>query len=70
MDREQIEQEIRNLTCQLQSSVSDIGDWKIIKCCEAYLIGDDLPYNLEELAAQRQAVRDEINRLQKEYADK
>ena len=62
--REQIYQEIANLEAVLVSSNSDIGDWKIIKCYEYALKGMELPYNIDELHAARQAVRDKINELQ------
>lgn len=40
-------------------------DYKIIKCMEASLIGEQLPYDLEVVHTQRQAIRDEVNRLEK-----
>lgn len=67
-EREQKEQRIRDLTCDLKSPVSDIGDYKVIKCYEAQLVGEELPYNMEELHEKRQAARDEINALQQELA--
>lgn len=62
----EIEQEIYDKMKSLSDSRSCIGDWKIIKCYEAKLKGEELPYDLDELMTQRQAVRDEINELQKE----
>jgi hypothetical protein len=41
-------------------------DYKIIKCYEASMRQLPLPYNLEELAAQRDAWRAEINQLEEE----
>jgi hypothetical protein len=41
-------------------------DYKIIKCYEAFMRQLPLPYNLEELAAQRDAWRAEINQLEEE----
>lgn len=41
-------------------------DYKIIKCSECSLAGVTLPYDIEMLHAQRQAIRDEINRLENE----
>lgn len=38
-------------------------DYKIIKCYEYSLMGLPLPYDIEQLHAQRQAMRDEINSL-------
>ena len=40
------------------------SDYKIIKCNEYELAGLELPYDIEELHKQRQALRDEINKLQ------
>ena len=37
------------------------GDYKIIKCTEAQLMGEEMPYNVAELVAERNAMRDEIN---------
>lgn len=42
----------------------DSTDYKIIKCLEYQLAGKELPYNIEDLHAERQAIRDEINTLQ------
>lgn len=61
-----VEQEIRNLTSVLESSVSDIGDWKVIKCYEASLKGERMPYNVDDLLYRRQIIRDKINYLQDE----
>jgi hypothetical protein len=41
-------------------------DYKVIKCYEAFMRQLPLPYNLEELAAQRDSWRLEINQLQLE----
>lgn len=63
-EREQMEQEILNITCDLSSAVSHIGDWKIIKIYEARMKGEKDPYDFDELTAARQAARDRINELQ------
>lgn len=39
-------------------------DYKIIKCSEAQLVGEELPYNVTELHTERQALRDQINQLE------
>lgn len=39
-------------------------DYKIIKCSEAQLVGEILPYDVAALHAERQALRDRINELQ------
>jgi hypothetical protein len=44
-------------------------DYKIIKCYEAFMRQQTLPYNLEELSAQRDAWRTEINQLEEELAE-
>lgn len=41
-------------------------DYKIIKCSECSLAGVELPYDITELHAQRQALRDAINELEGE----
>ena len=61
--RSKIEQQIINLKASLESRESDIGDWKIAKAQEYILAGIECPYDIAELHAKRQAVRDEINRL-------
>lgn len=60
------EQQVRDLTQKLSSSVSSVGDWKVAKCMEYQAMGLEMPYDLEQLHADRQAVRDEINALQEE----
>jgi hypothetical protein len=65
-ERERLEQKIRDLTSQLTSSCSPIGDWKIAKYQEYLAIGQQAPYDINELHAQRQAIRDEINRTREE----
>lgn len=42
------------------------GDYKIIKCAEAQMLGEDLPYDLAALVAERNAYRNEINALENE----
>ena len=42
------------------------SDYQIIKCYEAFMRQQPLPYNLEELSAQRDAWRAEINELEEE----
>ena len=56
-----IEQEISECTIQLSST-----DYKVIKCYEYSLVGLDLPSDIEELHAERQALRDRINELQEQ----
>lgn len=37
------------------------GDYKVIKCMEAFLCGEPLPYDIAALHAERQTLRDIIN---------
>ncbi len=67
-EREQKEQEIRNLMQDLTSPASPIGDWKIIKIQEYSLMQRTVPYDVNDLHAKRQAARDRINQLQEELA--
>ena len=38
-------------------------DYKVIKCAECQMLGQEMPYDVAELHAERQAIRDEINKL-------
>ena len=59
-------QRICDLIADLESTASDIGDWKIAKCMEYQAMGLEMPYDLNALYEARQAVRDEINQIQAE----
>lgn len=37
------------------------GDYKVIKCMEAYLCGEPLPYDIRQLHAEREALRAIVN---------
>ena len=39
-------------------------DYKIIKCAKCQLLGQEMPYDLAKLHTERQAIRDEINKLE------
>ena len=39
-------------------------DYQVTKCMEAQLLGNDLPYEINILHAQRQQIRDRINELE------
>ena len=39
-------------------------DYKVIKCAECQLLGEEMPYDVAMLHAERQAIRDEINKLE------
>ena len=60
-ERQILEQKIRDLEANLGAT-----DYKVIKCSEAQILGETMPYDMEAIHAERQAIRDEINRLQKE----
>ena len=57
--RQESEQRIWELKDQLAQ-----GDYKIIKCAEAQLTGEPMPYDIEALVAERNAMRAEINELE------
>ena len=58
-EQEEYEKEIWQLKSELSAT-----DYKIIKCSEASLLGEELPYSVSELHATRQALRDRINQLE------
>ena len=64
IEREGYEAELRCLRSSLLANTSEIGDWKIVKYMEAKLLGNDLPYDINELNSKRQKVRDRINELE------
>jgi hypothetical protein len=43
-------------------------DYQVIKCYEAQLLQEEMPYNLQELLAQRKAWREEINAIEFEIS--
>ena len=57
--QQQREQRIWALKDQLAQ-----GDYKIIKCAEAQLTNEPMPYDVATLVAERNAMRDEINELE------
>ena len=52
------------LEAQLSSS-----DYKIIKCAESQAAGEELPYDINALHAERQEKRDRINSLDREIEE-
>jgi hypothetical protein len=56
-----IKDKIKMLKQQLYNT-----DYKVTKCYEYFMRQQPLPYNLEELSAQRDAWRAEINQLEQE----
>jgi hypothetical protein len=63
--KQEAEEEKQAKIKELQSELNE-SDYKIIKCNEYKLTELELPYDIEELHKQRQALRDEINKLQGE----
>lgn len=59
VDTEVVILRIDDLKKQLSES-----DHKVTKCYECSLVGETLPYDIEALHVERQAIRDEINRLE------
>ena len=59
-----LQAELRQLMSSLQANTSEIGDWKIIKALEYQLIGQDVPYDIEELNTERQKIRNRINEIE------
>ena len=56
-----VQQQIAERKAQLSAT-----DYKVIKCSECQLLGKEMPYDVEALHVQRQALRDEINKLEQE----
>lgn len=54
-----VNNQINDLKEQLAST-----DYKIIKCTECSMVGEEMPYDVNELHAERQVIRDEINLLE------
>lgn len=48
---------------QLKEKLS-ATDYKVIKCAECQLLGEEMPYDVAALHAERQAIRDQINLLE------
>lgn len=63
MSRTELEEQLNALyteNANLEAQLSS-GDYKVIKNSEAERAGEELPYNPQELHAERQAMRDTIN---------
>lgn len=59
-----LQAELRELRSKLQANTSDIGDWKIIKALEYQLIWQEIPYDINKLNNERQAIRERINQIE------
>ena len=55
--------EIQSQTDVLKAQLSS-SDYKVIKCMEAQLAGEEMPYDIEAIHAERQVIRDKINELE------
>ena len=64
-----LEAELRELRSELQANTSEVGDWKIVKALEYQLSGGEIPYDIKELNAKSQAIRDRINTIEIELAE-
>jgi hypothetical protein len=58
---------IFNKICELKKLL-DSSDYQVIKCYEASLLNEEMPYDLQELLTQRKAWREEINSLEFELS--
>ena len=63
--------QIRQVTAQIDDLKARIAasDYKIIKTYEYTLLGEQTEYDIEEVHAERQALRDQINVLETQLAD-
>lgn len=59
-------QRIKQQVAELKQALAD-SDYKVIKCYEAALIGGEMPYDAAAVCAERQAVRNRINELERTY---
>lgn len=56
-----------NKIADLKQQLTD-SDYKVIKCYEASLTGEEQPYDIKELHTKRQSLRQQINELQEKLA--
>lgn len=68
---QQKQQQITQLAAQIDSLKAQIAasDYKIIKTYEYTLLGEQTEYDMEEVHADRQALRDQINILETQLTD-
>ena len=59
LDKRLVQREIERLKSCLSAS-----DYKVVKCYEATMMKQNLPYDLNEICSERQSVRDRINELE------
>ncbi len=63
-DKQRLKNEIETRKKELSDS-----DYKIVKCYEASLLNNPLPYDVEELHQSRQRIRNEINQLESQVSN-
>lgn len=65
------QQQISQMTAQINDLKDRIAasDYKIIKTYEYALLGEQTEYDIEEVHAERQALRDQINTLETQLID-
>lgn len=63
-DEQNARQEAENAAADARVSLAD-SDYKIIKCMEAYLCGEALPYDIVSLHKERNEQRELINDLER-----
>jgi hypothetical protein len=66
-EKENRRQELRLIKEQKKLLLQET-DYKVIKCYEAQLLEEEMPYNLQELLTQRKTWREEINALEFEIS--
>lgn len=72
--KEELERKAREVISEIRSRINafkaelESSDYKIIKCFEYSLLNLELPYNLDALHTERQAIRDKINELEFELS--
>lgn len=60
-------QAVKNEISSLKKELADT-DYQVIKCYEASLLGEEMPYPYKSLIKERQATREKINLLQDKLA--
>ena len=68
VDNEQVVDDNGLLLSEIERMKSElqVSDFKVIKCAEALTIGAEMPYDVESLHKERQALRDKINELEEQ----
>lgn len=71
VDNEQVVDDNGLLLSEIELLKSELqeNDYKVIKCAEAMAVGAEMPYNVESLHKERQALRDKINELESEVGN-